>query len=328
MSATYSQYNIPHAHPFDPTYGYDEKSLLEIGLPDNEPEDFDVFWKDLYKKTLSIKTELKRKPSRFESETHKVEEVYFLTLGHYHIGAYLITPKNGVVERIQVEGHGYGGREAPNLEIKPTTASLNPIAPGFHLSAHSTIPLNDSSQHVIHKVEDKNTYIFRNCAAAWWSAATVMLELYPKLSETLIYRGWSFGGGMGCLMLPWDNRYKGAELGQVSFCHIPIRLTCSCAGSGDATTRFFREHPSVLQNTLRYFDAAFAAKRILVPVVFCASLFDPCVPPPGQFAAYNVCEAPKRLSKFLVGHFDYQHENSDAEHQNHLNNLEEFGFLY
>ena len=318
-------YGLPNPFPFDPSHGYDRESLFKVGCPDNEPEDFDAFWQNLYEKTLSVPLRLERRPSRCIAKHHHVEEVFFDTLEGFRIGSYLMTPKNGLVSKVLVQGHGYGGREAPDLDISPDTASINPLAPGFQLSQHPNLPLNDAEKHVVHGAEDKDSYIFRICAAAWWSSASVMLELFPERSETLTYSGWSYGGGMGCLMLPWDQRFRGAELGQVSFCHIPIRLTCPCTGSGKATTSLFRSKPSVLQTSLRYFDAAFAAKRIKVPTVFAASLFDPAVPPPGQFCAHNLCPAPKRCSVFTTGHYDVAHDRLEAEWDAHRRNLIELG---
>jgi cephalosporin-C deacetylase len=36
-----------------------------------------------------------------------------------------------------------------------------------------------------------------------------------------------------------------------------------------------------------------------------AALFDPMVPPPGQFAVYNALAGPKQLFTLSAGHFDY-----------------------
>jgi cephalosporin-C deacetylase len=249
----------------------------------------------------------------------------FSTLDGVQVGAYLMTPKSGHVKNIMVEGHGYGGREQPQEPLDSQTASLNPIAPGFHLSECDGIPSNNADHHVVHGLESKDRYVFRVCAAAWWTSASVMLELFPDCADTLSYKGWSYGGGMGCLMLPWDRRYTRAELGQVSFCQIPIRLDCPCVGSGRATAEYVEKHPEVAREVLPYFDGAFAAKRISVPTVFACSLFDPSVPPPGQFCAYNECRAPKRLSVFSTGHFEMHYEEAEEELKVHQDNCRDFG---
>ena len=71
----------------------------------------------------------------------------------------------------------------------------------------------------------------------------------------------SFGGGVGALALPWDDRFGAAHLNLPSFGHYPLRLTMPCIGSGEAVRRYHAEHPDVL-DVLRYFDAATAATRI------------------------------------------------------------------
>jgi cephalosporin-C deacetylase len=326
--------DIQHDYSFDPTYGYDLKKLLRVRAPEHEPKDFDAFWKDLYQRTLKTPLDLERgcevtpaaikKIKKHNFKDHDVEIVRFSTLDGVRVGAYLMTPKSGKVNQLLVKGHGYGGRDEPEAPLDPNTAALNPLAPGFHLSPWGDIPYNNCNAHVNHGLESKDTYVFRVCVAAWWSAASAMLELFPEAADRLVYNGWSYGGGIGCLMLPWDERYRGAELGQVSFCQIPIRLTCPCVGSGQSTATYVEQHPKAIQ-TLAYFDAAFAAKRIRVPTVFACSLFDPAVPPPGQVCAYNVCSAPKRLSLFTVGHFDLHHAESDLEVEQHHMNLKELG---
>ena len=58
-------------------------------------------------------------------------------------------------------------------------------------------------------------------------------------------------------------------------------------------------------DTLRYYDAALAARHIRVPMHVAAALFDPVVAPPSQFAIYNALAGPKELFVLDGGHFDY-----------------------
>lgn len=318
-----STYGITHDLPFDPTYGYDLEQLLAIPLPNNEPADFDTFWTQLYQQTLSTKLNIETRPSDFSNDKIEVKEVYYDTLDNTRIGSWLAIPRHQKITNIKVQGHGYGGREAPDLAIPDNTAVLFPVAPGFFISAWKDIP-GTSKEHVLYGIESKETYVFRICAAALWSAASVMIELFPDCADTLYYSGSSYGGGMGCLMLPWDKRYTKASLGLISFCNHPIRVQCECVGSGSAVKDYYERHPEVME-VLRYFDGAFAAKRIQVPTVFACAKFDPSVPPPGQFTAYNVCNAQKRLSVFLTGHFDDQYAEREEEQERHEANCREMG---
>ena len=75
-------------------------------------------------------------------------------------------------------------------------------------------------------------------------------------------------------------------------------------GSGESVRQYHRKHSEVLE-VLVYFDAATAARSIRIPVLVSAALFDPAVPPPGQFAVYNGLGGPKELFVRQCGHFDY-----------------------
>jgi cephalosporin-C deacetylase len=56
---------------------------------------------------------------------------------------------------------------------------------------------------------------------------------------------------------------------------------------------------------LAYFDSAVAATYLRRPALVTAALFDPAVPPPGQFCVYNALSAPKHLIVRPAAHFDW-----------------------
>jgi cephalosporin-C deacetylase len=76
-----------------------------------------------------------------------------------------------------------------------------------------------------------------------------------------------------------------------------------CTGSGESVRRYHAAHPEVI-DVLRHFDAATAAARITIPVQVAAALFDPAVPPPGQFAVYNALPGPRDLVVLATGHVE------------------------
>lgn len=116
----------------------------------------------------------------------------------------------------------------------------------------------------------------------------------PEAAGRLTYLGTSFGGGIGALALPWDDRFHAAGLTVPTFGNHPLRVTLPCTGSGESVRTRLAEDPSVL-DVLAYFDAATAARHIKIPVHVGAALFDPSVPPPGQFAVYNGLAGPREL---------------------------------
>ena len=75
-------------------------------------------------------------------------------------------------------------------------------------------------------------------------------------------------------------------------------------------------------DTLTWFDAACTARHERRPALIAAALFDPAVPPPGQFAIYNAVGGPKELFVLEAGHFP--HPGSAAEQERLLDALTRF----
>ena len=296
---------LPHDFPFDPAYGYDLDALLRVPAPP-EPDDFADFWRGLYAAARATPPDLTLRPSGDGgSDDVDVFDVEFTSLGGARIGGWLTRPRRGPVERGVVVGHGYGHREQPDLNLPiPRSAAIFPCARGFSRSRSPQFPDN-AAEHVVHGIGSRETYAHGGSAAdLLWSAASALVEAIPEAAARLDYVGGSFGGGIGALALPWDDRIARAHLAVPSFGNHPLRLTMPCVGSGESVRGYHREHPEVA-DVLRYFDAATAARHARVPVHVAAALFDPAVPPPGQFAVYNALGGPKELFVLTAGHFDY-----------------------
>ena len=292
-----------HDFPFDPTYGHAKDQLLQVPAPP-APGDFADFWRTAFAENQKTPLNLSAQPSPLKAPDHDVYEVAFDALGQVRVGGWALVPTGGKAACGFVIGHGYGGREAPELVLPAANAAaIFPCARGFHRSAQPGIPdLSDS--HVLCGIESRETYIHRGCAGDIWSAATALLELQPGVRERLYYIGASFGGGIGALCLPWDARFKKAVLKVPSFGNHPLRLRCQCVGSGESVRRYHERHAEVIE-VLRYFDSATAATFLKIPALVAPALFDPAVPPPGQFAVYNAIPGRKELFVFKAGHFEY-----------------------
>jgi len=303
------QPSIPREHPFpfDPTYGYDLTRLLSVPAPEG-PDDFASFWKRTYEETRAIPLRLERRKITSPRGDFEVYEIEFDSLDGVRIGGWLTVPMQGPIEHGIVVGHGYGGRAEPHFERG--AIAIAPCARGFNRSAHPGIP-NEAFRHVLHGIKSRETYSHRGCVADLWSTASALLELYPELAARLHYAGGSFGGGIGALALPWDDRFRKAFLEVPSFGNHPLRVQLQCVGSGEPVRSYYRRHPEVL-DVLAYFDAATAARWIRIPVFVAPALFDPAVPPPGQFAVYNGMENSTELFVRQTGHFPSPSEEAEA----------------
>ncbi len=292
-----------HSYPFDPTYGYDLPALLRVP-PAPEAEDFADFWQATYTAARAVEPAAALTPSRHRVEGFDIFDVTYTSLGGVRIGGWVALPRGRPVTSGLVVSHGYGGREEPDtIPLLPDAAMIFPCARGLSASRQPGIPAV-STEHVLHGIATRETYVHRGCAADIWVAASVLLTLAPAAANRLAYVGTSFGGGIGALALPWDARFTRAFLGLPSFGKHPLRLQLPCAGSGEAVRLHVQAHPEAAE-VLRYFDASVAAGHLRIPTLVAAAKFDPFVPPPGQFAIHNALAGPRELFAAEAGHFDW-----------------------
>lgn len=294
---------IAHDFPFDPTYGYRLGDLLAVRAPDM-PDDFDTFWRCRYDEALHVDVAPVLGPLETRQNGISIFGVTFTTVGGQRLGGWLALPA-GPIDYGVVVGHGYAGRDTVELPLPvQNAAAIFPCARGLGARSRVNDIPDQAPLHVLHGIEARERYVLGGCAADIWCAASALCQLVPSISGPLGYVGVSFGGGVGALALPWDDRFGAAHLSLPSFGQYPLRLTMPCTGSGEAVRRYHVLHPEVV-DVLRYFDAASAATRLEIPVQVAAALFDPTVPPPGQFAVHNALPGTRRLVILSAGHFEH-----------------------
>lgn len=306
---------LPHDHPFDPSYGCKLADFLVVGCPE-EPADFRTFWQDTYEQNARLKLNAVRReiPLAYETDTgdFRSYEVFYDSWDNRRIGAVLRIPQHEPVTCAMVCGHGYGGREDFPAELLiPGCAWIFPLLRGFGLSRAPDLPANDANRHVVHGIESRETYILRGCAADLWNAVKVLREFCPGSLGRVFYSGCSFGGGMGALAAPWEPLLRKVWLDVPTFGNHSLRLCAECCGSGEAVRQLWTRKPEI-SATLRYYDAANAAACLRIPAMVSVALFDPVVPPQGQFAVANA--VPVALRKRFIwsaGHADYPGRSDD-----------------
>jgi cephalosporin-C deacetylase len=291
--------------PFDATYGYTLDSLLKVQAPP-EPAGFETFWRETYDQARALPLNIASRQVASADAKVDLYEVEFDSWDGVRIGGWMTAPAGAAASSItrgMVVGHGYGGREQPDYHLPgPACAAIMPCARWFHRSAKPGFPSN-SEGHVQQGIESKETYSHRGSAADLWAAASALLELFPGVAGNLDYLGGSFGGGMGALMLPWDDRFRRAALDVPSHGNYPLRVKLTCGGSGDAVQKRYWRDPGIME-VLAYHDAAIAAGYISIPTLVSPALMDPAVPPPGQFCVYNAIPGAKQLFVRRSGHME------------------------
>ncbi len=290
---------------FDPTYGYDLDALLQVGAPP-PPEDFASFWQARYARALAVSPRPRITDTGETLEEHwRVFDLQYTSTEGVTIGGWLLRPVGGTVTRGFVMGHGYGGRDAPEVPLPdPYAAYLLPCLRGIGRSRLPGIPERDI-EHVLHGIESRDSYIHGGCVEDIWLAVSALLDLFPQVSGHVGYLGGSFCGGLGALAIPWDERIKRGFLEVPSFGNQPLRLKLPTNGSGKAVSAYVSQYPRTASEVLPYYDAATAACFIRVPMLCACAKFDPAVAPPGQFAVYNAIRSEKKLFALQYGHFEH-----------------------
>lgn len=308
--------NIINGNPsnFDPSYGYSLEQLLAVKTP-KEPKNFDEFWHNRYQRALNV---MPRPKTRFIANGKSgwlIFDIRYTSTDNFPIRGWLLLPKYGVVTRAFVIGHGYGGRDGPDLHLPfKDAALLFPCFRGIGLSGYPGIS-PDPYWHVRHNIHQADKYILGGCVEDIWLAVSTLLNLFPQLADHLGYLGISFAGGIGALALAWEKRIARGHLNVPTFGNQPLRLRLASNGTANSVQHYYRGHKKQTLKVLRYYDAATAAKRITIPMHCACAKFDPCVAPPGQFAIYNALAGEKQLFVLEAGHYNYPDQ---AQQENEL----------
>jgi cephalosporin-C deacetylase len=301
---------IEHPFHFNPSYGYDLEGLLAI-TPPSAPADFVQFWQARYRKTLALRIYF----TLGECGSHsglKTFDVNYQSTDGFTIGGWLLEPEDQEVRQCIIVGHGYGGRNQPDYHFNiPHTAYLFPCFRGISRSRSDQVS-DQPASHVLHHIDDPERYILGGCVEDLWLAVTLMLELYPHAKDRIGYMGISFGGGIGALGLPWDNRVQKIHLNVPTFGCNPLRLELPSLGSAAAVSQYVKSLGHV-PDTLAYYDAAITAQFAQQPLHMAAALFDPMVAPPGQFCIYNAWSGSKDLFVLDAGHYEYPRQQQQNQ---------------
>ncbi len=304
-----------HGYGFDPAYGMGLAQLLGIAPP-LPPSDFAAFWQRRYAAAMALSPHARLQPVGHRAG-FSVHGLRYTSTEGLEIGGWLLVPVAGPARRGIVFGHGYGGCELPEVPLPVEDAVLlYPCFRGIGLSRVAGVS-QDPNYHVLHNIQDRQRYILGGCVEDVWLAVSALLELFPQVAGQVMYSGISFGGGIGALAAPWDARISRLHLHVPTFGHQALRLTLPCVGSGESVRNFQRQHFFNTIDTLAYYDAANAAQFLRVPALVAAALFDPAVPPPGQFAIFNaISPLLRQLIVLQAGHFEYAGEAQAIQEMN------------
>lgn len=284
-----------------------DKAKLEALLSiksDKTPKDFERFWKQRYEKML----DLSPRPAIFDTGIHhgvRVFDLEYRSTNEVKIGGWMTLPKNGLPQRGFVVLHGYDGRDKPDFNLPFEDAAVfYPCCRGISQSSVVGIPSNPQ-EHVLHKIGSRDDYILGGCVEDAWLAISAMIEFFPELKSKIGILGISFGGGIAALASAWDSRISKAHFNVPSFGNHPVRLKIPTVGSALAVQDYHKKHGEKVLETLKYHDAATAARFIKIPTHSACAITDKVVAPEGQFSIYNNLAGPRELMVLKAGHCKY-----------------------
>lgn len=303
---------LNHDFSFDPRYGYSTDALLQIKPPE-APVGFADFWRRRYEQAIRIDADFALRDTGKIIDARRVLVFELPSTNDVILGGWILLPIDRDPTRAFVVTHGYGGRDEPNFDLPfPDALIVFPCLRGMSRSRHPGIP-EDAWRHVLHGIEDPDTYVIGGCVEDVWVTVTAILRFEPRMESRIGYCGESFGGGIGALACPWDHRIARTHLALPTFGHHPIRLQSPCNGSGEAVRRRYLKVGDPLMKTLQWYDAATAATFFQHPTHCAPAAFDPSVPPPGQYAIANALPRPTTLHPLSAGHFEYPQKESERK---------------
>ena len=176
---------IEHNFEFDPTNGKSQAELLAIkpGIP---PEGFEAFWRAHYAQVMAKKPEYTVEAELWSPRSG--EKLYRVRVRNYdsvEFVMFIARPENSCGGL--VIGQGYGNPATPVLSQYNLTTAFACVR-GLGLSQCKTIPWQ-VSDHVLHGIADKYTYILYGVIADQWMTASVLLDMFPGFIQLCDFLG-------------------------------------------------------------------------------------------------------------------------------------------
>lgn len=287
---------------FDGSYGFTLDTLRQVRPIAATPE-----FADRWRGWRSAAREVDAAPRVLSSQQRGRRTVSLIELSGadgVRLRAWYVEPASGATRAGIVHSHGYGGRDAVATQRIPAdAAAIFPVARGLGALNVGIGAPQERDEHVISGLADPDEYVIGLCARDLWLAADALVALAGDVP--LYYVGESFGGGIGALATPWDDRLIGATLVVPTFGQYDERLAVPCLGSGESQRSWVQRHPEAREQ-LRLFDASTSASFFDIPVRVEAALWDQHVPPQGQFAIANaIADDLLELAVLPAGHAEY-----------------------
>ena len=280
-----------------------------------EPSDFDEFWND-------TKEELARIPSDFRMRKVNSDE----TFDYYVIScANLNNQRAYALLSLPIDtsrklpllvtfpgGEAFVSEESLNGTIKENMGyecarllfhlpPYPPVAKSADANARHEVFLKEIGlkRYVYYGLNDRKFFYARTAVSGCLRLLDEVVKLPGVDSECVGYWGASHGGGFGIYLAAFSDKIKAA------FCGVPNFGDRGGFLAGRHTPDCNAQEYRGNIDTLLYFDASFAARRIEIPVMIGVGFVDLACPPSAVYTIYNELRGPKFIfDKIKNGHGD------------------------
>ena len=289
-----------------------------------EPEDFDEFWENAFKERDAIPADFQMTPCEGtdEFDIYRIDCANVDNLRSY---AMLALPKD---RSKKVPLHvAFGGGEAYISEkgfisypatIREQMGGITCAVLHFQLPPYppASTPEDLRPRHeeflkeiglkryVYYGLDSPKKYYAYPAILGTLRLLDIVVEMPEINKKAVVYCGASHGGGFGIYYCCFSKHIKAAFCGVPNFGDIAGFLTGR--HPTDCNAPEFRSHI----DTRKYFDAAFCARRITIPVYMGVGFLDSACAPTAVYAIYNNLAGPK----FMFNKINHAHGGSPREY--------------
>lgn len=286
-----------------------EPERLKPSLP--PPDDYDQFWENAFKELESIPPDYEKRPIAkgvyaVSCNTVNGKRQYgFLRLpegpGPYPLKIWV----NGGEAYITEENALAGGTPTTMASLAIHLPPYKPTAKDGKAYHTKWLKENNLKRFIFENIDKKpRDLYFYPCILGGCRLIDFAVK-EPSIDKARVsYSGASHGGGFGVFYTAFSPHIKAAFCGVPNFGNL----------SGPADGRPIGISDGPLQGVwqkLRYFDAAYCARRITVPVFMSVGFIDGAVAPDSVYTIYNELHGPK----FMFDKVNYGHGGGPSEYQ-------------
>ena len=270
----------------------------------DEPEDFEVFWKQTVADARSRPLDAIAHAVDSGLSTVDVYDVAFRGYGGHRISAWLVLPRHrdGLLPCVvQYVGYG-GGRGLPTEHLLFASAGYAHLVMDTRGQGTDTPDPQDVPSHpstggpVTHGILDPHGYYYRR---VYTDAVRAVEAALPGVDpDRIAVHGVSQGGAIALAAAALDGSAAAALVDVPFLCHWPVAVRTAGRGPYLDVVEFCRQRPDQADaalRTLRYADGVHFATRVTCPALFSVALMDQVCPPPTVYATYNHYAGPKEL---------------------------------